>query len=246
MNKRWRIISIVLWILIWQLAAQLIDNSIFLVGPWEVLSALVRSLPDPDFWLRIAHSWLRIAVGFTSALILGIFLGALSCRRIVIREFLGPAVQLMKSIPVASVVILLLLWAGSRHLSAVISFVVVFPPIYFATVEGIRHTDPGLLEVAEVFCMPFVRKVWYLYRPSVLPYLASACKSAVGMSWKSGAAAEVIGIPEGTIGERLYLSKIYLDTAQLFAWTAVILILSMLSERIVLWLLKRAGVGRCC
>lgn len=246
MNKRWRIISIVLWILIWQLAAQLIDNSIFLVGPWEVLSALVRSLPDPDFWLRIAHSWLRIAVGFTSALILGIFLGALSCRRIVIREFLGPAVQLMKSIPVASVVILLLLWAGSRHLSAVISFVVVFPPIYFATVEGIRHTDPGLLEVAEVFCMPFARKVWYLYRPSVLPYLASACKSAVGMSWKSGAAAEVIGIPEGTIGERLYLSKIYLDTAQLFAWTAVILILSMLSERIVLWLLKRAGVGRCC
>ena len=246
MYKRWRIISIVLWILIWQLAAQLIDNSIFLVGPWEVLSALVRSLPDPDFWLRIAHSWLRIAVGFTSALILGIFLGALSCRRIVIREFLGPAVQLMKSIPVASVVILLLLWAGSRHLSAVISFVVVFPPIYFATVEGIRHTDPGLLEVAEVFCMPFARKVWYLYRPSVLPYLASACKSAVGMSWKSGAAAEVIGIPEGTIGERLYLSKIYLDTAQLFAWTAVILILSMLSERIVLWLLKRAGVGRCC
>ena len=179
-------------------------------------------------------------------MILGIFLGALSCRRIVIREFLGPAVQLMKSIPVASVVILLLLWAGSRHLSAVISFVVVFPPIYFATVEGIRHTDPGLLEVAEVFCMPFARKVWYLYRPSVLPYLASACKSAVGMSWKSGAAAEVIGIPEGTIGERLYLSKIYLDTAQLFAWTAVILILSMLSERIVLWLLKRAGVGRCC
>lgn len=246
MNKRWRIISIVLWILIWQLAAWVIDNSIFLVGPWEVLSALVRSLPDPDFWLRIVHSWLRIAVGFTSALILGIFLGALSCRRIVIREFLGPAVQLMKSIPVASVVILLLLWAGSRHLSAVISFVVVFPPIYFATVEGIRHTDPGLLEVAEVFCMPFVRKVWYLYRPSVLPYLASACKSAVGMSWKSGAAAEVIGIPEGTIGERLYLSKIYLDTAQLFAWTAVILILSMLSERIVLWLLKRAGVGRCC
>lgn len=246
MYRRWRIISIVFWILIWQLAAQLIDNSVFLVGPLQVAGTLIRSLPEPDFWLRIAHSWLRIAVGFTSALILGIFLGALSCRRIVIREFLGPAVQLMKSIPVASVVILLLLWAGSRYLSAVISFVVVFPPIYFATVEGIRHTDPGLLEVAEVFCMPFVRKVWYLYRPSVLPYLASACKSAVGMSWKSGAAAEVIGIPEGTIGERLYLSKIYLDTAQLFAWTAVILILSMLSERIVLWLLKRAGVGRCC
>ena len=166
--------------------------------------------------------------------------------------FLGCVIKLSK-VPVKfivkglkPVVILLLLWAGSRHLSAVISFVVVFPPIYFATVEGIRHTDPGLLEVAEVFCMPFARKVWYLYRPSVLPYLASACKSAVGMSWKSGAAAEVIGIPEGTIGERLYLSKIYLDTAQLFAWTAVILILSMLSERIVLWLLKRAGVGRCC
>ena len=122
-----------------------------------------------------------------------------------------------------------------------ISFVVVFPPIYFATVEGIRHTDPGLLEVAEVFCMPFARKVWYLYRPSVLPYLASACKSAVGMSWKSGAAAEVIGIPEGTIGERLYLSKIYLDTAQLFAWTAVIVLVSGVFEAIFVRLLAAAG-----
>ena len=246
MNKRWRIISIVLWILIWQLAAWVIDNSIFLVGPWEVLSALVRSLPDPDFWLRIVYSWLRIAVGFAGAFLLRIFLGALSCRWTLVREFLGPMVQLMKSVPVASVVILLLLWAGSRQLAAVISFVVVFPSIYFATGEGIRHTDPGMLEVASVFRISFARKVWYLYRPSVLPFLTSACKSAVGMSWKSGAAAEVIGIPEGTIGERLYLSKIYLDTAQLFAWTAVILILSLLSERIVLWILKKAGTGRCC
>ena len=243
MYRRWRIISIVFWILIWQLAAQLIDNSIFLVGPLQVAGTLIRSLPEPDFWLRIVHSWLRIAVGFTSALILGIFLGALSCRRIVIREFLGPAVQLMKSIPVASFVILTLIWMGSENLCIFISFLVVLPMIYVNTLAGLESTDPKLLEMADVFGVPFLRRIRFLYLPALLPYLVSGCRVALGMSIKSGVAAEVIGTPAWSIGKQLYLSKTWLDTSSLFAWTLVIIAVSAAFERLALFLLDRIPCG---
>ena len=68
----------------------------------------------------------------------------------------------------------------------------------------------------------------------MLPYFRSAASLALGLCWKAGAAAEVIGLPAGTIGERLYTAKIYLQTPDLFAWTAVILILAAVFERLFL------------
>ncbi|MDE7233674.1 MAG: nitrate ABC transporter permease, partial [Ruminiclostridium sp.] len=59
-----------------------------------------------------------------------------------------------------------------------------------------------------------------------------------GLCWKSGVAAEVIGIPNGSIGEKLYMSKIYLETADLFAWTLVIILVSRLCEGIFTSLVK--------
>lgn len=244
MNKCRKALSVLFWLALWQAAALVIGNQILLVGPWEVWKFLVSSLDDPGFWLRILQSWSRIGIGFAGAFILGIVFGSLASFKSWIYNLLNPPIMLMKTVPVASVVILLLLWAGSRQLSLVISFLVVFPSIYFSTYEGIRRTDRKLLEMAKVFRLSFAKKVWYIYRPCVIPFLESACKSAVGMSWKSGAAAEVIGIPEGTIGERLYMAKIYLSTAELFAWTAVILVFSLISEKAVLWILRKSSTGK--
>ena len=93
--------------------------------------------------------------------------------------------------------------------------------------------------MALVFRIPLWKQVRHIYIPAVLPYLISGCRTALGMSWKSGVAAEVIGIPEGSIGEQLYYSKLYLDTAGLFAWTFVIIIVSAVFERIFLYLLGK-------
>ena len=118
---------------------------------------------------------------------------------------------------------------------------VTFPAIYFQVQEGIRSADHKLLEMAQVFELAPWKKIWYLYRPAVLPYLAGSCRAAVGMGWKSGIAAEVIGVPDHTIGERLYTAKIYLETADLFAWTIVVLILCSLFEKIVFLVLESLG-----
>jgi NitT/TauT family transport system permease protein len=115
-----------------------------------------------------------------------------------------------------------------------VCFIVVFPNIYINTLEGIKSADKELLEMAEVFDMPLFNRFLYIYRPALEPFMKSALKVSVGMSWKSGVAAEIIGTPASSIGNAIYMSKIVLDTAGVFAWTAVIICLSSLCEKIVL------------
>ena len=221
---------ILFWIVLWQIAASVIRNRIFLVGPVDTLRALFEQVQNPSFWSAIAFSFARICVGFFLAFFFGLFTGSLAYRFPIVDEFLEPPVQLMKTVPVASFVILALIWTGSKNLSIFISFLVVYPMIHVNTKAGLLSTDRELLEMAVVFHVPFVRRALYIYRGALYPYLKSACRTALGMGFKSGIAAEVIGVPDGSIGEGLYLAKIYLSTAELFAWTVVIIAVSSLFE----------------
>ncbi len=229
------------WLIVWQFAALLIDNSILMAGPWEVIQAFFHLMPEKSFWLSIMVSFGKISAGFLLAFFGGILIGWLAFLHPVFGEFLAPVISFMKSVPVASFVILALIWMGSGRLSSLITFLVVFPVIYVNTIAGLKSTDKELLEMAQVFSIKGWRKGRCLYWPALLPYLNSSCKTALGMSWKSGIAAEVIGVPEGTIGEQLYLSKIYLNTAELFVWTLVIILVSAGFERLFLVIFNRVG-----
>ena len=226
---------ICLWLAFWQTAAVLVHNSIMLVGPFEALLALWSLLPSADFWRSVAGSFGRISTGFLLAFAAGILLGSLAYTAPLLEELLEPFMLFLKAVPVASFVILALIWAGSRNLSVVIAFLVVLPVIYVNTLAGLQSTDPKLLEMAVVFRMPVWRKIRFIYLPALVP----GCRIALGMSWKSGAAAEVIGLPEHSIGEHLYMAKIYLETADLFAWTLVIILVSAVFEQMVLFLISR-------
>ena len=184
---------------------------------------------------------LSYAAGFLTAFFSGVLTGSLAWRFSFVRELLNPVISAVKSIPVASFVILSLIWIGSENLSVFIAFLVVFPMIYTGTIAGLSSTDKQLLEMAQVFSMPARKKLWYIYRPALIPYLSSSCNTALGMSWKSGIAAEVIGVPASSIGENLYMAKIYLSTEELFAWTLVIIVISALFEKLFLMLLNLAA-----
>lgn len=115
----------------------------------------------------------------------------------------------------------------------------VFPPVYLSTLEGIRRTDRQLLEMARVYRVPLSRRLAGIYVPQVLPYFRSAVSAALGLCWKAGTAAEVIGLSGGTIGERLYTAKVYFQTPDLFAWTVVIVLISALFEKLFLFAVDR-------
>lgn len=243
MNKKTRkrirkVIIILCWLIVWQIAAVWTNNHILLVGPARVLQVLVHNMMQPDFLRIVLYSFLRIGLGFFLALCVGLALGAVGYCFPITEEAAAPVIATLKSIPVASFVVLLLIWFGSAKLSFFISFLIVFPNVYVNTIAGIKSADEKLLEMADVFAMSRMSRFLYIYRPALMPYLSSCLKISLGMSWKSGVAAEVIGLPDYSLGERLYMSKIYLDTAGLFAWTLMIVLISFMFEKLVLMLVK--------
>ena len=227
------------WLLVWQLAAMVLDNDILLVGPFEMMRVLISMMREGAFYLAVGSSLLRIGSGFLLAACAGIIFGAAASFHPFISSLLMPPVALMKSIPVASFVILAIIWlGGTQNLSMFVSFVVVFPMVYLSTISGIGSTDRKLLEMADIFRVSRYRKWYYIYFPALLPYLLNCFRTALAMAWKSGVAAELIGQPRGTIGGNLYQAKIFLDTPALFAWTFTIIVVSFLFEKIVLKLIE--------
>ncbi|MCM1064804.1 MAG: ATP-binding cassette domain-containing protein [Eubacterium sp.] len=232
-------IIILAWLIVWQIAAMTVDNSILMAAPLEVLGELFSMLGDAGFYQTVCTSLLRIGCGFLAGSAVAVALAAVSSGHPLFEEALSPMMALLKTIPVASFVVLLLIWWGSSFLAVAICFVVVLPNIYINTLEGLKNTDRQLLEMAQVFHMPVKNRFFYIYRPAIAPFLYSGMKISLGMCWKSGVAAEVIGTPDHSIGEGLYLSKVYLDTAGVFAWTTVVILLSVLFEKMILWMAGR-------
>lgn len=233
-----RSVSVLCALLLWQTVSVLWGVDFLLPTPEKVFLCLLRLCLQKEFYLTIFFSLLRIVAGFLLALGLGFGLALLAGRFSFVETFLWPYVLVMKSVPVASFIILSLIWLSAKQLTTFISFVMVFPLIYTNVLQGIKSADPKLLQMMQLFHVPYLRRLGYGYLLSIKPFLLSACSVALGMSWKAGVAAEVIGVVNGSIGERLYEAKIYLETGELFAWTLVILLVSLLFEKSFLYLLR--------
>ena len=233
-SKFLRVAAVLLALLLWEVVALVVQQNLLLVGPYEVAKELVTQVGKLAFWQTIWFSLWRIFSGFFLALCLGVLLAAFSYRFQIVKILLWPYIAVIKSTPVASIIILVLLWISVHNLSVFVSFLIVLPVVYANILEGLNHTDKNLLEMATVLKIGLKKRIQYIYLPQLKPHLTSACAVSIGMAWKAGTAAEVIGIPQGSIGERLYEAKIYLSSSELFAWTVVIIILSMLIEKLFL------------
>lgn len=230
------VLCVVFWLAAWQLLSMKLDSKILLVSPLEVLKRLVRLVGEKDFWNSILFSMGRILLGFALGLVCGCVLALLSGKVKLIRRLFAPLVSAMKSVPVASFTILALIWVGSKNLSVFVSFVISVPIVCSNMLEGIDNLDPKLKEMARIFRISPLKRFSGVYLSQLLPYFRSASRLAMGLCWKSGVAAEVIGLPNNSIGEKLYESKVYLETADLFAWTLVIIVLSFICEKLFLLL----------
>ena len=234
-----RIVIILIWLAIWQAMSLLIHNAILFAGPAETARTLYSLMITGDFWISLANTTARIILGFAGGSALGLILAYVAYKNRLFGEFINPLVTVIKSIPVPSFVILLLIWFGAPFLSLIISALVTFPMVYLNTFEGLCSTDVKLLEMAKVFRMTGSSVIKNIYLPHLKPFLAGAFKLACGMSWKSGIAAEVIARPLHSMGDSIYQSKIYIDTAELFAWTLMAVLLAFLFEKLISLLIRR-------
>lgn len=218
-----------------------VGQDFLLASPVTVLVRFAALACTAAFWRAALFSMARILAGFLLGALSGVAAAGLSLRWRWVRELLAPLHAVLRAIPVASFVIVALIWVPSRNLSVLISFLVVFPLIYAQTLGELERTDARCIEMARLFRMKPLQQLVYVYGLPALPALSDACALAMGMAWKSGVAAELISIPAGSIGERLYKAKVYLMTGDLFAWTLLIVLLSALCARLLSLALKCAA-----
>ena len=236
-----RILAVTFWLAVWQAAAMAIGQEVFLVSPVQALRTLLQLLPQAGFWQRVGFSSGRILLGFALGMVVSVALAVCAARWHVVDVLFAPVMQLVKATPVASFIILALVWVRGSSLSVLISFLMVLPVLYGAVRTGLASADAQLLEMAKVFRLPLGRRLRAVWLPAVLPAFRQGCSVALGICWKSGVAAEVIGLPNGSIGDALYRAKITLSTGELFAWTFVIILLSAGFEKLFLFVLDKAA-----
>ncbi len=240
-NVLGKVIVFALWITIWQILYKIVGQEILIVSPVQVLEKLLSLGVTGEFWLSVGGSILRITAGYLIALFAGGVLAVLTSFVRVIESFLRPMLSIVKATPVASFIILALVWIATGQVPVFATFLMVLPLVWGNVSEGIKNTDGKLLEMAKVFGLKTPAKIKRIYIPSVLPYFMAAATTGMGLAWKAGIAAEVLCRPELSIGKALYNSKIYLETPDLFAWTAVVILMSIVLEKVFVRLMLLAG-----
>lgn len=229
------------WLAVWVLVAALVAQPLILPGPGAVALALLRLVCDGGTWAILAGSGARILGGLVFAAVCGGVLAGISSRSRAFARLVAPALSFVKATPVACVVVLLLIWLGSARVSIAAVFLMALPGVYFSLVEGLSQVDKPL---EQMFRLHGVRG-WRLFCAhtwrEVLPFVLSCARAVIGMSWKAGVAAELIGMAVGTVGERIYQAKLLIETANLLAWTVLVVAASWACERVLVWLLRVSG-----
>ena len=234
-----KILSFAFWMLVWYLCALKVGKELILPGPFEVVTALGKLAVTSKFWINTAVTIVRILLGFTLGIAAAILLAVITCTNTFADALLSPVIRLVRATPVASFIILAMLWMKKTNVPILMAMLMVVPVVWENIVAQYQATDRNLLEMAEAYKLSKWKKFRYIYVPSAFPGFLSGCLSAMGLAWKSGIAAEVLSQPSLAIGSNLYYSKIYLETPELFAWTSVVIILSMCIEKIIRMLLFR-------
>ncbi len=234
-----KILSLLIWLLVWTLLAYFIASPVLLPSPARVLKSLGNLLVRPYFWASILGSVTNIFLGLILGFFLAVFLASLSHVFPLLENFIGLPIDLIKSTPLASITIVLLVWISSKNLSIFIVVLMVLPNIYYASLSGLKNTSQELLEMAQVFKLSRPKKIRFIYLDSLRSFLRPSLMASIGLAWKSGISAEVLALVKDSIGENIYYAKLYLNTAELFAWTLVIILLAKIFQSLTTILIKK-------
>lgn len=231
--------AILFWIAVWYALFIYVDEEILIVSPWTVAKRIWALGATAEFWKTAGLSLIRIMLGFVCGVFFGTLTAVATSFSKSVNELFKPLLTVIKTTPVASFILLALVWIKRDNVPSFISFLMVLPIVWANVSEGIGAADKNLLEVAKIFGFGIRKKFADIYIPSVKPYFFAGTTTAMGLAWKAGIAAEVLSQPKTSIGTHLYSSKIYLETTDLFAWTVVVIILSVILEKLLKLTLKK-------
>lgn len=229
------------WLGVWQGVFTAVNNELLLSSPKQVLFKMAQLATQSSFWQSVGITFFRIAAGYVLGVSCAVLLCVITIRFRVFYELFSPVIKTVRSAPVASFIILALVWIKKDYVPVFIVFLIVMPVVWQGISDAVLHAPKALCEAAQIYRFSYFKKLKTVYLQSALPAFESSCITALGLSWKSGVAAEVLAVPVRSIGYNLYISKINLETDELFAWTAVVVLLSILFEKLITLIIKKAG-----
>lgn len=228
------------WLGVWHICAWAVDvhlegkgNELLLPYPSSVASVLFSSAAAGNFCLTVAASLGRVLAGLVLGILLGTLLSVVTGFSPLADELISPAIRVIRATPVASFILLVFLWTGKDQVPVIIACLMVLPVVWGNLSRGIREVDPQLLELARAYRFSRLKTLKLIYLPSLHPYFLSAVTTAMGLAWKSGVAAEVLCLPRYSIGTQIFNTRLYLEVPSLFAWTVVVVALSLLLEQLL-------------
>ncbi len=237
---------VLIWLLLWQFASTAVGSEFLFPSPISVAKRFSELAVQKSFWVDCLYSLGRISLGCVLGVLFGTLLGALTAFFKPLYEFFSPLLTMIKTTPVASFIILVLVWVKRSNVPVVIAFLMVVPVMWSNVAQGIKGADEKKLEMAKMFEFSRLKKLRMIYIPEAVPSFVSGCTTAIGFSWKAGIAAEVLSTPENSVGNALYCAKINLEYADLFAWTAAVIMMSFIVEKAFAGIIAKliSGKGR--
>lgn len=230
--------GVLLFLAAWQGTAWLIDNSLLLPGPLQVLVTLGELAGQGEFWLAVRGTFLRGLGAFLLAAAAGTAAGLAAGRSPLAGRLLAPWMAVVKSTPVLSIILLAIIWFKTPQVPLFVAFLVGFPIVAGNVREGVSQADGDLKEMLCLYGVSRGRRFLHLYLPAAMPYLLAGFSTALGITWKAVVAAEVLAMPARALGTGMNLARSQLETAEVFAWTAAAVLLSAVTE-ILLQILRR-------
>ncbi len=236
-------VPIAVYILVWQLLSMFVDSSLLLPSPKETVRSIISILGTASGWCSIGATILRILCGFLLGCFIGLVLAVMTAKCKWLAWLLQPLRSIIKTTPITSFALILLISLVSGLVPVAVSAIVVVPMIWRTTEESILALDPKLAEMGRIFLSPW-KHFRYVSLPQILPQFFATASTALGFAWKAVITAEILALPKAGIGNQMYLNKVYLDSADLFAWTLLVIVCSVSIETLVAYLLQKAGKER--
>lgn len=228
------LLSTVFWLAVWHVASIKINLDLIIPSPIDALKKTAELMGNGNFLKICLGSVVRIFLGAVIGVAAGTLLAAIGHIVPIVKYLTYPVMTVIKATPVASFIVLLLILIGKNSVPSVTSALISVPILWANVSQGIDGIDKSLTEVCEVYDVPFFKRLRVLWIPSVMPNFTAGIKSCIGLSWKAGIAAEVLCTPTDSIGLKIHETRIYLETSELFAWTLVVIILSLAFEKLAL------------
>lgn len=227
------ILSIFTIFIIWIILDLIVDNSFLLPKPQDVFLALGRIITDKDAIFAIFMSLIRLLIGLTIAFIFGFGFGIISGLKSSFATYLNPIVTILRTVPVISITVIVLIVLGFQLTPYLITFLMLFPLIYQGVYGAIKNIDQELIDVYKLEDNHLFTRIIHCYIPLISQDIRTSLLQSLGLGIKVLVMAEYLAQTKKSIGNYLYLAKINIEFADVFAWTFILIIIALIFELLI-------------